>query len=49
MGQAQVKYARFIGEEKPGQTRCLRSEMIPDGEDLQKDFKGMSTIQEIYE
>jgi len=45
-----MQYARFIGEQKPGQTRVLRSNMITeDGDNLIKDFEGMATIQEAYE
>jgi len=49
MGQQQVKYARFTGEKKPGETQSLRNVLIPDGEDLLSSFQGFKTIKDIFE
>jgi hypothetical protein len=49
MGNQQVVCGRFIGEEKPGETRAMRNPNIPEGGDLVKEFRGMSNLKEIFE
>lgn len=40
---------RFYGEKKPGETRILRSAYLKEGEPLVREFRGMSTLKQIFE
>lgn len=48
MGNQQLICGRYVGEKKPGQTRPMRNALIPDGQDLVKDFKGMTNLRDIF-
>lgn len=38
MGNQPVQCGRYVGEKRPGETRPMRSVIIPEGGDLIKDF-----------
>ncbi|TNV82230.1 hypothetical protein FGO68_gene15799 [Halteria grandinella] len=50
MGNQQVICGRYLEDtpELPGETRPLRSALIPPGGELLKDFKGMTTVEQIF-
>ena len=48
MGNNQVICGKFIGEEKEGESRVLRSAALADGEDLVTNHKGMYTVSELF-
>ena len=41
------RYVRNV-EKKQGETLPMRNALIPDGQDLVKDFRGMSTLTEVF-
>jgi len=40
---------RFVGEQKAGETRHLRSALIPEGGQLVDNFRGMTNIKDIFD
>jgi len=48
MGGKQAKYSYFTGPEVEGETRCLRSAQLPEGAPLVDNYRGMTTIKEIF-
>jgi hypothetical protein len=50
MGNQQMICGRFVSnvEKKKGETLPMRNALIPDGEDLVKNFRNMNTLAEIF-
>ena len=43
-------YGKYVGPEKvKGESRILRSAFLKDGEELFKEFRGMSNLKQILE
>jgi hypothetical protein len=50
MGNQPLICGRFVdGPQVDGETRPLRNAMLAPGADLVKDFRGMTTLKEIFE
>jgi long-chain acyl-CoA synthetase len=47
--QAPLVFGRFIGEKKAGETRHLRSALIPEGGQLVDNFRGFTNIKDIFD
>ena len=48
MGNYQIQCGKYVGEKKPGQTRHMRSAILPESSELVKDFRGMDNLKDIF-
>jgi hypothetical protein len=48
MGNQQLVCGKYVGEKRPGETRRLRSAILPESAELVKDFKGMDNLRDIF-